>query len=94
MPVSQAEKIGIKIVGRKADGTHHCLFERIGLFYNETGSTIAQRFWESTTTIKSDNNINVRYTLSGSTIQIQVKSLNADTFYWKGQIFQLPLNTL
>lgn len=94
MPVSRAEKIGIRVVGRKADGTEHCLFERVGLFHNETGTTVAQRLWHTTTTIKSDANLDIRYQLSGSTIQIQVKSLNADTFYWKGQIYQLPLNTL
>jgi hypothetical protein len=94
MPLGQVEKIGIKVVGRKADGSHHCLFERNGLFYNETGSTIAQRLWESTTTIKSNDNIDLRYVLTGNVIQIQVKSLNADTFYWKGQIFQMPLNTI
>jgi hypothetical protein len=94
MPISQAEKIGIKIIGRKADGSEHCLFERIGLFYNESGTTIAQRFWETITTLKSNANIDVRYVLSGSTIQIQVKSLNSDTFYWKGQVFQMPINTI
>lgn len=94
MPISRAEKIGIRVVGRKADGSEHCLFERVGLFHNESGTTLAQRLWHSTTTIKSAANLDIRYQLSGSTIQIQVKSLNADTFYWKGQIFQIPLNTL
>lgn len=94
MPVSQAEKIAIKVVGRKADGTEHSYFERVGLFHNESGTILAQRLWQSTVTLKSNSSLDIRYSLSGSTIQIQVKSLNSDTYYWKGQVYQLPINTL
>ena len=93
MPLNQAEKIGVKIVGRKDDGTEHCLFERVGLFYNETGTVVPQRFWHTTTTLKSQNGFDIQYQISGSTINIQVKSFNTDTFYWKGDIYQIALNT-
>lgn len=94
IPINTAEKIGVKIVGRKADGSEHCLFERIGLFHNESGTATAQRLWQSQVTLKSDTTLDIRYQLVGGTINVQVKSLNADTFYWKGQVFQIALDTL
>lgn len=94
IPLNQAEQIGIRLVGRKQDGTEHCVFERLGLFHNEAGTAVAEQTWHSKTTIKSDPNLDIRFQLSGSSVIIQVKSLNSDTFYWKGQVYRIGLNTL
>jgi len=94
IPANQSEQIGVRIVGRKADGSHHSLFERIGLFYNESGTAIAEHQWHSSATIKSDPNLDIRYQLSGGVFTLQVKSLNSDTYYWKGQVYRIGLNTL
>jgi len=94
MPLENTEKISVQVVGKKADGTERSYFERVGLFYNETGTTEAQRFWETNSTFKTNNDIDIRYLIIGPVLQIQVKSLNADTYYWKGNIFQTILNTL
>lgn len=94
IPLNHSVKIMVKVVGRKADGTERSYFERIGLYYNETGNAQIIKQWQTSSTFKTDNAIDIRYLLIGSVLQIQVKSLNTDTYFWKGQIYQINLNTL
>jgi hypothetical protein len=91
MPVNNAQKIGIKVVGEKFDKSERCYFHREGLFYNNNGTVEAQRIWQVLSSFRTDENIEIKYDLVNDDILIQVKSLDNSTFYWKGEITQLPL---
>jgi hypothetical protein len=91
MPLNSCEKIAVKVVGQKLDGTHRNLFERVGLFFNNSGTVQSQRVWQVTSSFRTNENIKIRYEISGDVVQIQVKSLNSDPYRWKGEIVHLPL---
>jgi hypothetical protein len=95
-PISSgmASRVMFEVVARRADGAAHSLFERKGLFYNESGTATTDKLWHNTTTIKSNALFDVRYIFSTSNVLIQVKAASADTTYWKGRICVLELTTI
>jgi len=94
VPTDKTYRIRLHVVSRKADGTAHATFQRTGLYWNESGTLSTLNALHSDLTLKTNNLFDVRYQTSGTTVNIQVRSINSDTGYWMGQVCLLEVSTV
>jgi len=94
VPTDKTYRIRLHVVSRKADGTAHATFQRTGLYWNEAGTLSTLNALHSDLTLKTNNLFDVRYQTSGTTVNIQVRSINSDTGYWRGQVCLLEVSTV
>lgn len=94
MPLKNSQKISVSVVGQKFDGTDFCFFERVGLFYNSSGTVESQRVWQVLSSFRTNESIDIRYQIIGDNFAVQVKSLDSNNFYWKGEVKQIFVEVL
>jgi hypothetical protein len=87
-------RIVVELVHRKADGSKHAAFKRTVLFWNESGSLSNWGNPHTDHTMKTDDQLDLRFVSSGTNVNIQVRSFNADTAYWRGRCCTLELTTV
>lgn len=87
-------QIKAELVARKADGTEHASFKRTGLVWNEASVVSLYRIPHSDHTLKTTVQFDVRYLISGTDVNIQVRSPNADTAYWRGRVCVISVSTV
>jgi hypothetical protein len=84
----QSVQFEVSIQGKDVITGDVCSFKRVGAFYRNAGNaTLMPQGWQSTFTSKTNNQMNVRYTLNTTDVSIQVKGLNVGNLTnWTGYI--------
>lgn len=90
----RATRLTCDLVSRKADGSQHASFKRTGLFWKESGVPGQWPNTHTDQTLKTSADFDVRFVLSGSSVNIQVRSPDADTAYWRGRACVLEVSTV
>jgi len=78
----------ITIAARQIDEANRATFKRIGLFYREGSSNLQHqgKLWHTMDTIKSDDNMDIKYNLSADRINIQVRNASNVPTRWSGYV--------
>ena len=92
--LNSTHQIKAEIVGRKADGSEHCSFKRTALAWNESAVATLFKIPHSDHTLETNNQFDVRYVISGTSVNIQVRATNSDTHNWKGRVCTLSVSTV
>lgn len=83
-----ALRFEIVLVGRQTDGANRALFRRVGLFYRQGGGPvhIQGSTWDTPETRKSSPNLDIKYVLGASSLEIQVSNAGSAATKWSGYV--------
>lgn len=81
-----AIRMELSIAARQMDGYNRATFKRVMLIYRQnTGPvTLQGKLWHTSDTIKSHNNIDIRYLLGPDSIVFQVRNAGSIPTKWNG----------
>lgn len=86
-------RFSITLTVRQTDGSHRALFTRTGLFFRQSAGPVQIQGsqWQSDSTSKSDNNMDVRFILGATDLVIQVRNAGAVGTRWAGFVDKLEV---
>lgn len=86
-------KFDITLTVRQTDGANRAIFKRSGLFFRESAGPVQLQGlqWQTLETVKSDENLNVKFLLGATDLVIQVRNAGNVATRWTGFVDKIEV---